>query len=202
VRTGSASAINCSIFFMGEEGPAGLVDAALGAAIFIVLVADWAGGRRTTPCMAGKVRVLGSTNSVLSGAGVAAPCGPSAAGTGLIVGGAGVAAPCGPSAAGTGLIVGGRGSPRAGFGRSGAGWKGGGSSDSGRGFRALKKMSGQGMGVGSCAQFQGMGMNLGKPRGLPVRTAVMTPDPNAEVIRKQDRLFSSQGSKGRSCARQ
>jgi hypothetical protein len=56
--------------------------------------------------------------------------------------------------------------------------------------------------VGACAQFQGMGMNLGKLRGLPVRNAVMTLDPNAQAVRKQDRLFSSQGPQERCCARQ
>jgi hypothetical protein len=42
----------------------------------------------------------------------------------------------------------------AGFGLSGSGLKGGGSSDSGLGFLALKKMSGQRMVVKSYEQFQ------------------------------------------------
>jgi hypothetical protein len=144
--------------------------AAVGGAIFMVLVGvvSVAGGRRTTPCMAGKVRVLVSTGLVLSGAGVVAAWGA-----------------WGLSAMGTGLIEGGRSPARAGFGLSGAGWKGGGSSGFGRDFLALKKMSGQGMDVGSCAQFQGRGM-------------MMTPDPNAEALRKQDRLFCS---KRRCCVR-
>lgn len=45
VRTGSASAINCSMFFIGAAGGAGGP------------MTTRAGGRRTTPCVAGKVRV-------------------------------------------------------------------------------------------------------------------------------------------------
>jgi hypothetical protein len=141
VWTGSASAINCSIFFMGEAGRAGggPVGAAFKGAIFIVLVvlASRSGGRRTTPCMAGSVRVLVVMGMApaLSGAGVAA-CGPSAAGTGLIAGGWGW---------GWGLTG-------AGFGLSGAGLKGGGSAESGLALLALKKILGHCMGVGSGAQ--------------------------------------------------
>jgi len=101
VWTGSASAINCSIFFMGEEGRADPVGVALADAL--AGVATPAGGRRTTPCMAGNVRVLLSTDSVFNGAGVVAVWGA-----------------CGPSATGTGLTVGGRRSGGAGFRLSGA----------------------------------------------------------------------------------
>ena len=120
--------------------------------------------------MAGKVRVPAFISSVLSGSEAVAACGT--------------------GAAGTGLIAGGWGSAMAGFGLSGAGWKGGGGSEPGPGFLALKKMSGQCMVVGSCAQFQGIGINLGKVGGFPLRKGMMTPDLNVEVIRKQDRLFS------------
>lgn len=135
VRTGSASAINCSIFFIGEEGRGGPLDAAFGSAP--VDVASRVGGRRTTPCMAGNVRVPVPTGPLLSGVG-------------------GVAA-CGPSATGTGLIAGGWGSAGTGFGLTGAGLKGGGSSDSGPGFLALKKILGHCMGVGSGAQCHYVG---------------------------------------------
>jgi len=130
VRTGSASAINCSIFFIGAAGSAGTVELAGGPATTRV------GGRRTTPCMAGRVRVLVSVDPILTWGVVEEVCGPSAAGTGLMVGGCGW--------------------PGTGFGLSGAGLKGGGSSDSGRFFLALKKISGQAMVVISCAQFQGI----------------------------------------------
>jgi hypothetical protein len=91
--------------------------------------------------MAGKVRVPAFTGSVLSGAEAVAACGAGVTGSGLIAGGWG--------SAGTG------------FGLGGAGWTEEGGLESGRGFLALKKMSGQCMVIGSCAQFQGIWMNLG-----------------------------------------
>jgi hypothetical protein len=150
----------------------------------LVDVASRAGGRRTTPCMAGNVRVLVVTGPDLGDAGVVAACGA-----------------CGPSATGTGLTATGRGSAMVGFGLSGAGGKGGGSSGSGRGFQALKKMSGQCMVVRSCAQFQGIWMNLGKMRGLRGRIAVMRADLSVEAIQKQDRLFSWSASKNEAGSR-
>jgi hypothetical protein len=84
VRTGSASAISCSIFLMGAAGWRGTAEG-----IFIVRVACWTGARRTTPCMAGNVRVPVplTTGVILAGAGVAITLGSSAAGSGFIVGG-------------------------------------------------------------------------------------------------------------------
>jgi hypothetical protein len=52
------------------------------------------------------------------------------------------------------------------------------------------------MGVGTCAQFQGIWMNLDKMRGFSLRYAMTTPDLNVEAIRKQATLFSSQGTEG------
>jgi len=118
VCTGSASAINCSIFFKG-------VGKGMVVAVGVILreatvVASLAGGRRTTPCIAGRVRVFVVSISVLSGA---------------VVG-----ALDGSSPAGTGWIAGGLRSAMAGFALSGVGLKGGGSSGSGADFLALKKM--------------------------------------------------------------
>jgi len=89
VCTGSASAINCSIFFKGDVGRADSAGVAFGFGSAPVDVASRAGGRRTTPCMAGNVRVLVvvATGPALGGVKTVAACGPSATGTGLIAGG-------------------------------------------------------------------------------------------------------------------
>jgi hypothetical protein len=115
VRTGSASAMSCSIFLIGSAAAPGF---SIGATML-------AGGRRTTPCVAGKVGIAASPASTLGSFAVAA----------LLGGGAG----------GSGVVF---------FGLTGAALKGGGVSGAGRGFLALKKMSGQGMVVRSYAQFQ------------------------------------------------
>jgi hypothetical protein len=93
VCTGSASAINCSIFFRGDGGRAGAGSAGFvpgfGSAPVDVDVESRAGGRRTTPCIAGNVRVavVVATGEALGSVGAVAACGPSATGTGLIAGG-------------------------------------------------------------------------------------------------------------------
>jgi len=155
VRTGSASAINCSIFFRGEAGRAGEIcivfwSAPEGEASLV-------GGRSTTPWVAGSVRIPVVPASIL---GVAAGVVAGVATGGLAVGaamGGSSAAGVGLIATGTGLTAGGCGSPGAGWALSGADLKGGGSSGSGRGFLAGKKILGQCMSSKSCAQFQGRG---------------------------------------------
>jgi len=71
VRTGSASAINCSIFFKRREGDGdgdGAEVSASGVAGGVAAgAASRTGGRRTTPCMAGKVRVPVPTGSAGAG---------------------------------------------------------------------------------------------------------------------------------------
>jgi hypothetical protein len=133
VCTGSASAISCSIFFKGAAGVGGALCGALGEAT------SRPGGRSTTPCVAGRVRVVASTAFGPAGEGVIA---------GVVAGEF--------ADLGGGLIAGGIGSEAGVWAGSGAAWKAGGESDSGLGFLALKKISGQGMVVKSCAQFQGM----------------------------------------------
>ena len=134
VRTGSASAINCSMFLSGSGGGAGTVGE------ICVVVLSLVGGRRMTPCMAGRVRVPVSAVPIFTcgfWAGVA--CGVAVAGTGFRVGGWTLAGSVGDVT---------------GFGLSAADLTGGGTSDSGFGFLALKKMSGQGMMRRAGGQFQ------------------------------------------------
>ena len=122
VFTGSASAINCSMFLMAAPAAGGPMTTR-------------AGGRKTTPCVTGMVRVLRSE-----------------VGAGAI--GAG---PCADGASVAGLVSGGLGSVLKVFAASRTDFKGGVPADSGRGFLALKKMSGHGMVGKTWAQFQANG---------------------------------------------
>jgi len=88
VRTGSASAINCSIFLMGSVVRGGAF--CPGTDRDTVVEAIRVGGRRTTPCMAGSVRVPACTGIGLGGCGTIAGVGLTTTGTGLMAGGVAV----------------------------------------------------------------------------------------------------------------
>ncbi len=170
VLTGSASAISCSIFFIGEAGRGSAPEPGL-----VEPVEGRVGGRRITPCIAGRVRVPEVGVPVtMPGAlifPVPVPLGFAVGPTGIPVliveevgegrgvvvmtlgVSFGVTATGDVIAAGRGLTVGGCGSTT-GFAASGDGLKGGGWSD--RGFLDLKKISGQAMFVGSHTQVQGI----------------------------------------------
>jgi hypothetical protein len=168
-RTGSASAINCSILFIGVEGRAGPVDAAGGGVSggASAGMVGQTGGRRTMPCMAGNVRVDSSLGAALSGAGVGAGCGP--------------------NVTGTGLIAGGWGSAGAGFGLSGAGCETGESLASGRDFLALKKMSGH------CMVVNQFGQSVRFP---PRAIRMMTRDLNVKAFPKTRQAFGGRRPPG------
>ena len=141
VLTGSASAMSSSIFFRGAVARPVVAETGVEAGSVPVVEAARVGGRRTMACMAGSVRVPACPSSGFAGTGVGTTWGP--------------------AATGTGLIVGGWGSAGEGFGLTVAGATGGrGGLDSAWRFLDGKKMSGQGIVMRSCAQFQGMEMNL------------------------------------------
>jgi hypothetical protein len=175
VCTGSASAISCSIFISGVAARGGWKEGELMPAGVVRPV----GGRRTTPCVAGKV---GDGDALASGLG-------SATTTGVGAGAGALAVPT-LAVTGTGLIVGGWASLGAGFDGSAAGFKAGTGSGSVSdfGLPRFQKMSGQGMEVQSYAQLEKM-EDFGQRARTCRRETPLQCEVNAKAIRKQDRLL-------------